>query len=166
MISIVWGTTLWIVHNKPKNFGVSNTSSDTLIVDSIVQNIETKKKVVMKKIQELEKQKEKYEREAKEEKQKRIKSEKEVEKHKSEKKQIVETRELVKEKKVYVQDPKLENEINHYQEENCLLKEQLEKSYKVNEKLRVEKEDLKKTYSEQYIKPDTIRKRKKLLGLF
>jgi|LakMenEpi03Aug12_release.lakeMendotaPanAssembly.Ray.scaffolds.fasta_scaffold210755_4 hypothetical protein len=175
LISIVWGTTLWIVHNKPKKISVTNPSPDTLIlikdsvkvnVDSLVQNIEIKKKIAMKKIHDLEKQKEKYEREAREEKQKRLKSEKEVEKQKGEKKQAVEIKEVVKEKKVYVQDPKLENEINHYQEENCLLKEELERSYRVNDRLREEKEDLKKTYSKQYMQPDTIRKRKKLLGLF
>lgn len=136
---------------------------DSLVVkvDSIVNNIETQKKVLVQKVYELQKEKNRYKDEATCEKKKRIT---EIEKIKKNKKP---TQVKVEEKILYVDDPKTLEDNHKYQQENHLLKEELEKTRLMNQRLKSETEYIKKSYTKpDTMVVDTVRKRKKILGLF
>ena len=74
---------------------------------------------------------------------------------------------VIKEKKVFVKDPELESKVFSYEEENKHLKEELEKTYYVNQKLIKEKEDMMKvTSTREESSTDTVTKKKRKFKLF
>jgi hypothetical protein len=154
-----------VIVDKP----ITVIKSDTLLVkvDSIVKQIENQKQESVKKISALEKEKLRLQSEASQEKKKRIQNEKDL---KKKPKVIVETKEVVKEKTVYLKDPNIKQTLEEsykVQEENCKLKEELESTKKMNRRLKSEWEKSQKVKKNpDTMIVDTIRKKRKFLGIF
>lgn len=159
--SFVWGITVYIVTKKPitedkvKIIEKITPKTDSVIAaaDSIVTILEIQKKEKIK----LKKEKEFVEKQLTVEKLKKSKPQKEKTKI------VVETKEVIVEKEVKVQDPNMRQAIVEsykIQDENCRLKEELEELKKVQkyQQIPIQKQ-------RDSISTDTI-KRKKRFGIF
>ena len=159
--SFVWGITVYVVTKKPitedkvKIIEKITPKTDSVIAaaDSIVTILEIQKKEKIK----LKKEKEFVEKQLTVEKLKKSKPQKEKTKI------VVETKEVIVEKEVKVQDPNMRQAIVEsykIQDENCRLKEELEELKKVQkyQQIPIQKQ-------RDSISTDTI-KRKKRFGIF
>jgi hypothetical protein len=157
--SFVWGITVYVVTKKPitkdkvKIIEKITPKTDSVIAaaDSIVTILEIQKKEKLK----LKKEKELVEKQLTVEKLKKSKPQKEKTKI------VVETKEVIVEKEVKVQDPNMRQAIVEsykIQDENCRLKEELEELKKVQKypQIPIQKQ-------RDSISTDTIKRKKRFI---